>query len=69
MTINEIKTNNREVKAMNKRNETKLNPFKQYIVKYKDEFGLFHTSEYKTQSELEFWKSIRKAQGYKLIKL
>lgn len=39
-----------------------------YILKYQNEFGMILTSEYQTKKEYDFWKDIRLAQGYKLIK-
>jgi len=41
---------------------------KKFIIKYKDEFGMVHTSLYPDKGHFDFWKDIREAQGYKLIK-
>lgn len=37
---------------------------KQYTLKYQDQFGIVHTSEYPDQKQFNFWKDIRIAQGY-----
>lgn len=41
---------------------------KRFILKYRNQFGMILTSEYKTKEELKFWQNIKLAQGYKLIK-
>ena len=39
----------------------------EYTLKYKDEFGILHTSQYPDKGHFDFWKNIRIAQGYILL--
>ena len=39
----------------------------EYTLKYKDEFGILHTSQYPDKGHFDFWKNIRIAQGYTLL--
>ena len=39
----------------------------EYTLKYKDEFGILHTSQYPDKEHFDFWKNIRIAQGYILL--
>ncbi len=38
-----------------------------YTLRYQDQFGIIHTSEYPNAGQYEFWRDIRKAQGYKVL--